>query len=129
MKERATAVAQSVADRLEQFRERMAGWREQRSGSKVEQGLDTQPPSHTPSVQEQGRAGPEVTGAPNIGERRQAFREHFAALREQREAAAVPAPAVAPEPPAQQVAVEKAPEQKQEQEQEIEHSRGFEIGM
>ena len=98
-----------------------------RARTKAEQRLITQPPSRASAKQEQERAGPELAASADIAQRRQAFREHIAALRQERDAAAVPAPAVTPDPPSQQAAVEKETEQKQDQVQKIEHP-GFGFG-
>jgi hypothetical protein len=121
VKERTAAVAQNVADRVEQLRDRFERWR----GNQVEnaeQKLNTQPltPAQEQAEKTQQRAGPELAMNTQIEQGRQAFRERYEAY--QRERAPVVVPELQPEPKQEQ-----AIEPGQEQEIEIEH--GFGLGM
>jgi hypothetical protein len=119
VKERTVAVAQNVADRVEQLRGQFERWREQRTDAKPEQNLDTQIGSPTQQKQELQRAGPEQHIDPQIEQRLQAFRERYEANKQARE------PAIAPQPPVKETALEKEPEQ----ELKIERGRGFGHGL
>jgi hypothetical protein len=121
VKDRTVAVAQNVVDRVEQLRSRFERWREQQSDGRPEQQLDTQKLSRTEESQAQKRDGPELPMNPEIEQRLAAFRERYEANKLARE------PAVVPEPPAQQVALEKEPEQ--ELELQIERDQGFGHGL
>jgi hypothetical protein len=118
VKERTVAVAQNVADRVEQLRGRFERWRELQADSKPEQQLETQKGSRTQEKQELQRAGPGSDLDPQIEQRLQAFRERYEASKQERE------PAVVPDPPTKESAVAK----ESEQELKIEHDRGFGLG-
>ncbi|WP_263386017.1 MobA/MobL family protein [Granulicella arctica] len=123
VKERTVAVAQNVAERVEQLRGQFERWREQRVEGKPEQHLETQRPSPAQEKQELERAGPaqavDASMSSQIEQRLQAFRERYEANKQERE------PAVVPEPPAQEAAVKQEPEQELKIEREI----GFGIGL
>jgi hypothetical protein len=119
VKDRTVAVAQNVAERMEQLRGQFNRWREQQTDAKPEQNLDTQIASPTQQKQELQRAGPEQDIDPQIEQRLQAFRERYEANKQMRE------PAIAPEPPVKETALEKEPEQ----ELKIERGRGFGHGL
>jgi hypothetical protein len=121
VKERTVAVAQNVAERVEQLRGRFERWREQKTEGKPEQQLETQKASSVQEKQEMQRAGPELVADSQIAQGRKAFRERYEAYKQAKE------PAVVPEPKQEQV-LEKAPEKAQEQDQEIERGHGFGIG-
>ena len=124
VKERTVAAAQSVADRMEQFRDRFERWREQKTEGKPEQSLDTQKASQAQERQDPQRAGPELSPNEQFAQGRQAFRERYQAYKVAKQAALVPEPK--PEP-----VQEKAPEKALEKDQEhkIERGHGFGIGM
>ena len=123
VKDRTVAVAQNVADRVEQLRGQFERWREQRAEGKPEQNLDTQRAGPAQEKQELERAGPaqavEASMSSQIEQRLQAFRERYEANKQAQE------PAVVPEPPAQEAAVKPEPEQELKIEREI----GFGIGL
>ncbi len=127
VKERTVAAAQSVAERMEQFRSRFETWREQKAESKPEskpeQSLNTQKASQAQEHDPQ-RAGPELSPSEQFAAGRQAFRERYQAYKEAKQAALVPEPKVEP---VQEKAVEKALEK--DQEHKIERGHGFGIGM
>jgi hypothetical protein len=122
VKERTVAVAQNVAERVEQLRDRFERWREQRSEN-AEQKPEMQPGSRAQESQEQQRAGPELVLDPAIEQGRQAFRERYAAYQQAKE------PAVVPEPTVQQVSQEATLAKQPEQELHIKHDRGFGRGL
>ena len=125
LKERTVAVAQSVSDRMEQFLGRFERWQGGQTVPKPEQRLHTQPPSRAPDNQERKRAQPELGFVPEIEGKNWAFMERYEAQQRALEpAVAVPAPAVVPEAPAKQAAVEQEPEQ----ERKIERDQGFGFG-
>jgi len=105
VKERTVAVAQNVADRMEQLRGRFERWREQKTEGKPEQQLEIQTGSPTQEKQEMQRAGPELVADSQIAQGRQAFRERYEAYKQAKE------PAVVPEPKQEQV-LEKGPEKR-----------------
>jgi hypothetical protein len=122
VKDRTVAVAQNVADRMEQLRGRFERWREQKIEGKPEQHLETQTGFPAQEKQEMQRAGPELVADSQIAQGRQAFRERYEAYKQAQE------PTVVPEPKQEQ-ALEKSPEKALEKEVEIKHDRGFGIGM
>ena len=124
VKERTVAAAQSVAERMEQFRSRFESWREQKNEGKPEQSLDTQKASQAQEQQDPQRAGPELSPSEQFAQGRQAFRERYQAYKEAKQATLVPEPKVEP-------VQEKAPEKALEKDQEhkIERGHGFGIGM
>ena len=124
VKERTVAAAQSVAERMEQFRNRFESWREQKNEGKPEQSLDTQKASQAQERHDPQRAGPELSPSEQFAAGRQAFRERYQAYKEAKQAALVPEPK---QEPVQEKAVEKALEK--DQEHKIERGHGFGIGM
>ncbi len=131
VKERTVAVAQNVAERMDQLRGRFERWREQKTEGKPEQHLETQRGSpaqekeekeEKEEKQEMQRAGPELVADSQIEQGRQAFRERYEAYQQAKE------PTVVPEPKQEQ-ALEKSPEKEQEKEQKIERGQGFGLGM
>ena len=121
MKERTVAAAQSVAERMEQFRGLFERWREQKTEGKPEQQLETQKGSPTEAKQEMQRAGPELGAEAQIAQGRQAFRERYEAYKQAKE------PTVVPEAKQEQ-AIEKAPEKALEKDLAIELSTGLVLG-
>ena len=123
VKDRTVAVAQNVAERLDQFRDRFDRWREQRDsgpGERQEQrAAAAEPPGQGKQQgQDQQRAGPEPLQGNDLERGLQAFRERYAAHKKAQEP-----------PPLPEQKVEPQPEQRQEKKQEREISRGFGIGM
>ena len=122
VKERTVTVAQNVAERMEQLRERFGGWRKQQAEGKTEQHLETQSGSRgvqdKQEKQELQRAGPEQVLESQIEQGRKAFRERYEAYKQAKE------PAIVPEPAVKEQAVQKEPEQ----EKKIERDRGFGLG-
>ena len=123
VKERTVAAAQTITERMEEFRERFERWREQKSESKPEQSLDTQKASPAQEHDPQ-RAGPELSPSEQFAAGRQAFRERYQAYKEAKQPALVPEPKVEP---VQEKASEKALEK--DQEHKMERGHGFGIGM
>lgn len=112
VKERTVAVAQNVAERVEQLRDQYARWRENR----VESG-DRKPEMQAPAPAQQKaqqRDGPELASGLDIERGRQALRERYEAYQRERQPEAAP---------------EVKPEKDQEQKHEREISRGFGIEM
>ena len=112
VKEKAVAVTQNVAERVEQLRGQYERWRESR-GENAERIPDVQ---QRPPAQDKGqeRAGPELASSPEIERGRQTLRERYEAYQKERQPEAAP---------------ESKPEKDQEQKQERQISRGFGIGM
>jgi hypothetical protein len=123
VKERTVAAAQTIAERMEEFRGRFERWREQKAEGKPEQSLDTQKASQA-QEQDPQRAGPELSPSEQFAAGRQAFRERYQAYKEAKQAALVPEPKVEP---VQEKTAEKALEK--DQEHKIERGHGFGIGM
>ncbi len=126
VKERTVAVAQNVAERVEQLRGRFERWREEHASGKPEQNLNTQKGSfareNTHEEQEK-RAGPELVVDSQIEQGRQAFRERYEAYQQAKE------PEVVPEAPAQAQEVGKQLAGEPAKELEIEYEHEYEQGL
>jgi hypothetical protein len=112
VKERTVAVAQNVAERVEQLRDQYARWRENRVES-ADRTPDMQAPAPAQEKAQQ-RDGPELASGLDIERGRQALRERYEAYQRERQPEAAP---------------EVKPEKDQEQKHEREISRGFGIEM
>ncbi len=121
VKERTVAAAQTIAERMEEFRGRFDRWREQKTEGKPEQQLETQKGSPAQGKQEMERAGPELVVNDPVAQGREAFRERYEAYKQAKQAAIVPEPK-------QEQAQEKGPEKALEKDVEIERGHGFGIG-